>query len=51
MGPGNGNALPLTAGELDTPFAYDSVEAIGKRFDELQRMGPPGCIYDGLPRC
>jgi hypothetical protein len=40
--PRNGNALPLTTGQVDPPFAHPGVITLGKLADEVVGIGDPG---------
>ncbi len=45
-GPGQCDALSLSAGELHPPLAYQGVEALGKALDEVQCQGVFGGFLD-----
>ncbi len=49
-GPGDGHTLPLAAGKLDAPFAYQGIKPLGELFDKLQCIGLPGSGTDFLRR-
>ena len=47
-GAGDGDALPLSAGQFDAPFAGDGLEAFRELLDELEGVGLLGRLADLL---